>query len=242
MTAPPVDHDQILDEWKNRHDRIQDEVLALHHHRALWREMRDAILREAGALSGAFLEHYTALYVEAQTIRVRRLIRRGKNDPRSLGSLIDAVHRNSDVLTRSRYIQRATQGSYEGRRSVFQDWDRKRAGGEWTRLAGDCEQVTTEKVQSYLAQLDRCEAVARHADQRVAHIPNPSATGHAVSATFDDRDHACDEIAEVHRAWGVLLGLGYLAEFEPTIQGDWKAPFRRPLFEPRATHRDRQSE
>lgn len=230
VTAPPVNREKLHRDWCERHERIQNEVLGLHHHRALWRETRVALLDAEPEGPGFFVSHYSTLYVESQAIRVRRLVRRGDNDPFSLGALIEAARRNPSVLTRDRYIERATRSTNDDA-DLFANWDRKRAVEEWLRMCGSGNEISPVNLDGYLKRLDRANEIAAHADHHVAHISNPSRTDPGTSATYRDLDEAIDEIGEVHRDWGVILHGRYLAQFEPVVQGDWKAPLRHPLFE-----------
>ena len=66
------------------------------------------------------------------------------------------------------------------------------------------------------------------ADRTIAHIDK---RGRTAAVTFGDLDRAIDEIGRVFQCYRELIAGSPLTTLEPTIQGDWKAPFRAPLFD-----------
>ncbi len=104
MTAPRSQHEAVVKKWTTWLGQIKGHVLELHHHRAIWLAISDAISNRAGDTSGVFRAHYTKLYVDGQAMAIRRLVDPKDHDSISLGRLILDIRNQKDVLTRQRYV------------------------------------------------------------------------------------------------------------------------------------------
>jgi hypothetical protein len=66
----------------------------------------------------------------------------------------------------------------------------------------------------------------RYANASVAHAEREPED---VRVTYDDFHRAVDHLGEMLRRYYLLINQGGLVTATPTIQGDWKGPFRKPL-------------
>jgi hypothetical protein len=89
--------------WAEHVEMIKQHVWELHHHRAIWREMREVLIA-ASHEDTIFLDHYTRLYAERQLIAVRRLV---DLDTRtvSLARLLTELAEHPASMTRQRHVR-----------------------------------------------------------------------------------------------------------------------------------------
>lgn len=207
--------------WLEWLEVLKNEVLALHHHRNLWKAMTDALELESEAET--FRAHYTRCYADAAASAIRRLAD-GSTDRNSISlrRVIADIRANPSVMTRDRYV------------SLFDepgviDPIRKRAPKEFDEHWGDSGGRIRPDL---LDALDKTVAadtkrVAGWVDRTVAHIDK---RGVSDPPTFADLDAAIDSVGNVLRKLLLLLTAENWIAMTPTPQDDWRAPFRKPLF------------
>jgi len=222
VTAPPGQHDQLHEQWCEAVEQITTHVFNLFHNRAIWREMSEGLRQHEG---GVFLDHYADLYVAGQVMAVRRLADHQADGPTfSLGRLLGDLERNPAVMNRDRFVLMHTTG---------EDDD----AGFWTTQA---QKVFDERFGdshgelSLLKNRDRqdrltaaSQAISDFADRFVAHLDSRKLEE---LPTFEDLDMAIDAVGQVLKEVTLLLTAATLVDTEPTIQEDWKRPFREALF------------
>lgn len=230
MTLPPKLHDEVHKKWRDWLEAIDPHVTNLFHDREIWREVRDALLADTEATSDTFLASYTRQYVGSSAMAVRRLAdpNAKDNDSHSIGALIDDIGKQPGVMTRERWVSRDREpdprpgADEELRKLLARNFDKTFGDGSGGLDPG--------KVAADLATLKaRSEAVAAFASRTVAHIDR---RGMEELPTFDDLDKAIDVVGEMYKRYFLLIDGASLLEVAPVIQHDWKAPLRRPIFEP----------
>lgn len=221
--------DPKLAKWHKEIERIGHHIIQLHHDRRLWREMCDAMSAAAPESDGTFIQHYTKLYVDGASMAVRRLADvRGQCQTIALGRLIEDLRANPKVLNREVVVARYAHDD-DQREWARTDW--LRCGEEFwdTKWASADGGLDIVRLQADLDALSAtAEKVAAFADRVVAHIDSRGARD---IPTFKDLDDAIDVLGELFKHYSILVdGKGWVF-LEPAIQGDWKAPFRKPIFE-----------
>jgi hypothetical protein len=101
------------------------------------------------------------------------------------------------------------------------------------RFAGDVgNHVDPALVERDLEALrSTTSGVVHFATRTVAHLDK---RGVDQEITFGELNRALDTLSDLVRRYHLLVTGSSLLRVEPTMQGDWKAPFRIPLF-PRGT-------
>ena len=70
-----AERDERYRRWLAMVSGVRDDVYGLHHHRAIWRQVVEELVRVSPD-ERVFEEHYTELYVDGQAIALRRLVDR----------------------------------------------------------------------------------------------------------------------------------------------------------------------
>jgi hypothetical protein len=146
---------------------------------------------------------------------IRRLIDKGR-DVQSVSRLLIEIRLHRDVLTRQRYLD------------LHFDTEAERAG-QWfdSRFGRGSDRVCDEVLDEDLALLDEVGGpVARWATSTVAHmLDRPAHT------TFGEIHAALEAIGGVlRRYYGLMKATD--PDLVPTLAGDWREPFKRPLYGP----------
>jgi hypothetical protein len=208
----------MFSKWRGWLETMAHHVYDLHHNRFMWRAMSDAIATRAADSPDTFLAHYTKLYVDSSVMGVRRLAD-GSEQSASLARLIAKMLQHRDVVTEVRYIAAMPE---DDRKWAKRSW----ALGGWADETGRVAVEVLERDQRELA--NQVRSVVAFADRLVAHI---DARGLRDLPTFDDLDAAINGVGSLFKRYCHMLSVG-VGSLTPTIQDDWKATFRRPLFEP----------
>ena len=222
MTAPPAQHDQLHEKWRQWLEEITTHVFNLFHNRSIWGEMSQALQEHEGLV---FLAHYADLYVAGQVMAVRRVADdRASGSTVSLGRLLGDLERNPSVMNRDRYVSMHPTG--EGDQASFWAGHAEKTfdrcfGASDGLLSGDMNRERVNRLAS------ASQAISDFADRLVAHLDS---RGSDELPTFDDLDQAIDEIGVVLQEVTLLLTASSLVNVEPTIQEDWKRPFRGAMF------------
>ena len=229
MTAPPAQHDDLLEQWRAWLEEIKHNVLALFHHREIFGKMQDALVRQGSPHSGTFSRHYTKIYVDGASMAVRRLAKSEARNEQSisLAALITAIGRNRDVLTAQRFVEMHLRDGVtvderahwreSALRTYERDWGDGAGNLSAVRLAADAHDLVGQSM-----------SVADFANRTIAHIDK---RGLVTTPTWGDLNQAIDSIGEMFNRYSLLLSAASWAELVPVIQGDWKDPFRSALFD-----------
>lgn len=224
MAEPQEKHDEVYEKWLSWLEHIKDAVIELHHNRQIWKELTEAIWEHAGDTPyDTFIAHYTRLYVDGQTMAIRRLVKEhSQSSEISLRRLVKDMIHQPTVMSRTRYV-----GLYTARVELEDHWVKK-AEEDFANNFGTGEWLDLLRLEKDLVTLDNdFELVTRFADRTVAHIDK---RGVEQLPTFGDLNKAIDDAAEMFRRYALLLTASDWVMLAPAIQENWRAPFQRNLF------------
>ncbi len=215
--------DNLLEQCRIDIAYLEHELLTIHSHRKLWRAVVDAIGERIGPnVPRLWPDHYTMLYVSAQSSAVRRLVR-GTKEQICWTTLLRRVERESDGLTMERLLENA--GGQGVPQAILQ------FETEWLHNWFD----STGAFRSQQPHLDRSDLlmtskrVIALVDRSIAHIYKPMSG--AERPTFDDLEAAITKLTDVHRRYRRLItGVDYDAS-SIMMESGWTNVFERPLFD-----------
>lgn len=216
--------------------QLTQDVWALHHRRMMFKELVE-MLEAQGNPHRAYVEGFLAgVYFDAQLVRLRRVI---DKSPRSISfrRLINQLIESRAQFTREWYVSlwiggtAANSGDPGG--SGHAEVLRQEGNEQFDRwiddLPGRRNVLGVQPLQELCDALVReIDEVKRYVDQRVAHVqaePDP------VELTFDQVDRAIERASETLLTLALLLEQVTTVDLEPTVQGDWKSPFRAALVD-----------
>lgn len=217
-----------LQRWRRHIDLITNHVWDLHHQRALWREMSEALVHASSA-DATFLDHYSRIYVERQLIAVRRLV---DQDPRSISMarLLTELAEHPETMNRTRHLE--LWNLPDESEDLFEKMTVERAHATFDRYAdGDGQNLDPIRIRADLESWKQSAGVLKKTvDKKIAHLADIPPDKPIPTATYDDLDAAIDAVGELVKKYSLLFTAGSIAQMEPAIQGDWKRPFRSALF------------
>jgi hypothetical protein len=216
-------------QWQRDVETLTQHVWDLHHQRAIWRQMRPALDR-ASTTDTTYLDHYARLYTERQLIAVRRLV---DPDPRSnsLTRLLTGLADHPETMSRKRHLDLwELSDDPTDRRD---QWRMQQAHEVFDRYAdGDGDNLDPSAVRRDLDEWKRASAsIKRVVDKRIAHLDDLPGDRPPPTATYNDLDSAIDTVGKMIVKYALLVTGRSIADLEPHIPGDWKRPFRGPLFD-----------
>jgi AbiU2 len=197
-----------LSRWTGYVETIKHQVWELHHHRALWREMRQALLA-ASPEETTFLDHYARLYGERQLIALRRLV---DTDSRtiSLARLLTELSEHPATMTRGRHVELWSIPADPT--DVRHEWLTKDANESFDPYAdGDGDNVDPGQVAKDLdAWKSTCQKIKKIVDKRIAHFEAVDDTA-IPTATYDDLDRAIDDVGKFISKYTLLFTASSIA-------------------------------
>lgn len=223
----------VWTKWQGWLGVIQSEIYDLHHHHEIWRGLVDRIEMLDVAGSEYFLDAFTRMYVAGQAMGVRRQADTDSGTV-SLGRLLVGLTNNTRVVTRDRFLEHwgvdeidtGTERGQLERRHVS-----RRASDVWATFAGapDRDRLNPAVPRADMDRLvTASEGVVRFANKTIAHT---DAVRPDRLPTFGDLDAAVRVLGEIYCFYSILLTGSAPSpdSLAPTMQGDWLAPFRRPI-------------
>jgi hypothetical protein len=221
----PTDDQELIATWIRWLSDLRQDLIQIHHHREMWTAVSHAMIEKAPATPptpATWLNHYQRLYVDGQTIAVRRVIRSNASwkDNVSLGRVIESMVDNPQVLSLDRHLERWLKRDGPDQLN--------RARSEYAYWSDGSGNLRVSRLNEDKADLNRvAEGVMTFADRSVAH----TAEGRAHHPlTFGELDAAIDQVAKVFQDYAVLV-TGTYHFLTPVIQDNWQAAFYRPLFD-----------
>jgi hypothetical protein len=169
------------------------------------------------------------MYLEAQTIGIRRLV---DGDARtiSLRRLIGQLEQHRAQFTREVYVNRHLAGA--ARRQPLDAQDRQfhtsmanHAFDQFSESGASLSRAVLSHHRDELDQVTR--SVVRFVDERVAHL---ATSPEDEPPSYDEFHHALKVLGEMLQRYRLLIDQVTLAWTTPAIQSDWKGPFRQPLL------------
>lgn len=217
--------------WGKWADELEVEIIHYHNRHQMWDGITSDIKAGGHPDMGYFLDFFTEMWGAAQASTIRRLV-----DPRrdvvSLHRLLRDINGSAQEVTKERFLL----GWNLDRLDERDERDRhmkammnKNADRCWERVAGSATapSLTAKGVQKDIEAVELAgDAVKRFVDDNLAH----RSSGVRATATFADLDKAMDAILDIFRRYNILLSGSSPTTMTPTIPGDWKGPFRKPLF------------
>lgn len=161
-----------------------------------------------------------------QTSSVRRQLDRTRGTV-SLWRLLDEIAQHSRVASRERHVA-------VWREDGADPFLEAEAHRNFDRFAGgrDRDRIAVAVVRADLGKLEAAGAVVeRYANEAVAHMAVDQTR---TVLTYAELNAAIDQIGDLVKKYASLLKATILAELEPVIQYDWKAPFRQAWIPPEA--------
>lgn len=231
-TAPPT-MDELLSEWKGVWlQALRQQVLDLHYRREVHDELLQMLDAQDHPDTGTFRDVFHRMYIESQVMAIRR---QADDDPRtlSLRRLIGQLEQHRREFTRSWYVERWMAGMDPSSPDKQTRLESKMhlefahdAFDRFTDRRGDPCLGGRRLHQDREDLLSPTAAVVRYANAVVAHAERGPDNVHV---TYDEFHAAITHLGDMLRRYELLIGQSGLASATPTIQGDWKGPFRRPL-------------
>ena len=226
--------DHVHAKWVRWLEAISHDLLRLHYDRAMWTQMREALLAASRELD--FLAHYSRIYAEAQALGIRRQVE-VRTDSISLMRLLKEIINRPDVPTGERYLDIISMarddvmkadppGGFTGLVDVF-DIDSAYYDREWDDGTGRLNVQRVRDDQELLKQT--ADIVRRWANKTVAHIDEP---GFNDRVEWDDLDRSLTLLGETFRRYDRLVRACTWGDDPDALvpdTGDWQAPFRRPI-------------
>ena len=187
--------DQLLPKWLEWLHMIEGHVRSMLSDRYIFREVIKIV--EANPQThhpNDFVMWFVQQYVEAASVRVRRLVDRDRRTG-SLWRLLKDIEDRADIITREWFVDQFTQGHLTGDK-----WRDSSAIGiahgafnRWSNTSKGC--VDPVVVARHREQIERaCEAVHTYVDKRIAHYDTQIATSDLRVPLWKDLDSAIDTI------------------------------------------------
>ncbi len=216
--------------------QLAQDVWGLHHRRTMFNELTN-MLEGQGNPCRAYVDQYLAeMYFDAQLVRLRRLI---DKDSRSVSfrRLINQLIHHRTKFTREWYVGLWTEGAEANSDDAGERLDQQVWGEEGNEefdkwiddkpgkrnvLGGQPLQLIRDALVREIAEVEK------YVNQHVAHVqvePDP------VELTYDQVDRAIDLAGSTLQTLSLFLEQSTIVHLEPTIQGDWKSPFRAALID-----------
>jgi hypothetical protein len=213
--------DERYERWVQQIDRITQETYWLHHHRQLFRGLAEITQAADPPLpSSVFFDAIGIWYVATQGTNVRRQLDRTRGTV-SLARLLDEVAHYPGVMTRQRHLDVWTDPEFV---------ELAHANFDLFSGARERDGIDVALVRADLARLEQLGGVVQgYVNDAITHTADQ--TVHAVP-TFDQLNAAIDAIGDLVKKYASFLKAVTLWQFEPIIQEDWRAPFRRAWIPP----------
>jgi hypothetical protein len=216
--------------------QLTQDIWRLHHRRKMFNELVE-MLEGQGNPHRAYVDEFLAeLYLDAQLVLLRRLI---DTDSRSVSfrRLINQLIQHRTKFTREWYVglwtkEAAANSDELGERLDARVWGEE-GNEEFDKWIDDKpgrqDVLGGQPLQQLLDALIReIDEVKRYVDQHVAHVqvePDP------VGLTYGHVDRAIERAGETLQSLSLFLEQVSILGLEPTVQGDWKSPFRAALID-----------
>jgi hypothetical protein len=214
--------DQTFEKWVDWIKRIDREVLNLHYRRIIWRGTLE-LIHSNEVSDGHFVTFLTQLYIDGQTMAIRRQATDG-SDSISMARLLREMSEHPNIVSRDRFLSLWHLADYD----ELERHDRTQWANEgYDKWAGSGDTIPTETFVRDLEQLNEAaQTTVGFATRTVAHLDR---RGWDKGLTFGELTSAIDVVTDLHSRYYHLLTAAMKGSTSPFIQGDWRAPFRQVL-------------
>lgn len=217
--------DQRIEKWVGWIEGIiKDNVLTMHLHRLVWREVSGMLAANSDLPESYWWEFMSDTYATTQAVAVRRQADTMQGVA-SLGKLIEEISDDATRLTREVWM------------ALNDDADPYWVGvaeRNWTEHYGGRvhDHLDPAIAVADLDALRHAAASVRHyVDKHVAHA---EASPPAVTLTLTEVHDTIDTIGHLFKKYAFLLtGKGW-GSLDPAIQHPWQAAFTVPWMAPRS--------
>lgn len=225
--------DELLAEWNSVWlESLETQIYDLHHRRELHDGLMEMLDAQDHRDTDIFRDAFHRMYIESQVMAIRR---QADSDSMtlSLRRLVGQLEARRREFTREWFVRR-----WMGERDPESADERERLEARLhLRMANDAfDKFTDSPGDAHLGgrslQRDRetlvsiTDDVVRYTNATVAHAEQ---SPNDVHVTYNDFHRALEHLGEMLRRYYLLINQGGLVSAKPTIQGDWRGPFRRPL-------------
>jgi hypothetical protein len=205
--------------WRRWLDAIETEIFEIAHRRRLYRETREMVEKNPKAnVPSAWFTWFQRMYVNDQVTAVRRQVDWDRRSI-SLVQLIQDIAANPDVITRRRFIRPYDTAMKNHAHRDFEKFAKPGA-----------KHIDARLIQADArALIDAHERLRRFVNTYVAHRNRYPMRR---LPTFKELDDCIDLFGRLLQRYTLLLTQAGLIEVVPTLQEDWRAPFRVPWIRP----------
>jgi hypothetical protein len=215
--------DALYEKWLKWLKTIENETMTLWLYRDYWRGLVEITQANPDLPRSSFFDALGVWYAAAQTTAVRRQLDRDKRAV-SFWRLLTEIAKHPEVMTRERHVALWRDETDDEREKEHTE---RRANENYDELAA--EGTDTIAPERTLEDRERLEAIAEpivaHVNKMVAHSEEKRPTE---VPTYADLNAAVDELGELLKKYVSLLEATWLPQVSPTVQDNWKAPFRVP--------------
>jgi hypothetical protein len=217
--------DELYEKWLSLLRTISGETTQLFLFRDYWRGLVEISEANPDLPPSSFFDALGHWYGTTQAIAVRRQL---DKDTRSVSfwRLLTDMAGHPEVMTRERHV---ALWHVENERDGAREAAAQLANENYDKFAGAGEDtIASERT---LEDRERLEAIAKpvtgHVNKVVAHTDEKQ-LAEVVRVTYADLNQAVDELGWLLQKYVSLIEATMLPQVSPTIQEDWKAPFRVP--------------
>jgi len=95
----PDSDDSFRANWEREARGLLEDLALIHLHRLLWSEVYKTLEPRAAKTDSTWLMHYTRLYLDSQSMAIRRLVQAKRSDPhRSINTLLQDLASRPDII------------------------------------------------------------------------------------------------------------------------------------------------
>lgn len=202
------------DGWIVRLDRLVNQIVL---HRHIYQEVRKIVVANPKvAKQNHFYEWLWYMYTTGLAVEIRKLIDR--NDQTiSVRTLLEAMKRNPQVISRRRYKERFVD-------DVYEEAD---ADKYLDKLLGEGkQQIEVARIQAEIDELEKkAKKIKDYVDKLVAHTDKEEPTD---IPSIQEGDEAIDYIVEIVDLYYPYFQGIDPGDREPNFSYDWTEIFRHP--------------
>jgi len=218
---PSDKQNQLYRKWDAWLEEIKNELVELHASRRTFWDLGDVInqnprLKQRG---NHFLDWMAKNYLYSMVTSIRRLVD-NRRSTMSYRRLLEDIHRNPTVLSRSRFKANFVCG----------DWDEHEADTCFDQLVGvGREHIDREFVQGQIDELvSKTKALTTFANRRITHHEDIEVTE---IPKVGDAHTALDYLESIMKYYWNLFRCEDFLRAEPYLQYNWKEIFYFPWIE-----------
>jgi hypothetical protein len=208
--------DSRIEKWRRWcAGRIRDDILTMHLHRHVFREVGEITKANSDLPASYFFDYLQDTYATTQAIAIRRQAETGTRVC-TLGRLLTEISDDPSRISREFYV-----GMWDADQTALgaQSFDAQFAGVVGSHIDPAIIRHDLEVLNA------SAESVKGYVDQYVAHS---DARASAALPAFEEMDSAIDSIGHLFVKYVNALTADIRVKLVPEFQHDWLAVFRKP--------------